>query len=43
MCKPFFQEYLLYLKEKWGRTAGKESLCRHADGFQIDPNWYPNI
>ncbi len=33
----FSQEYLLYFKEKWCRTAGKAPLFGHVDGFQIVP------
>ena len=32
------QKYLVYFKEKWSRTAGKDPLLGHVDGFQIDPN-----
>ena len=34
----FSQEYLLYFKEKWRGTAGKDLLFGHIDGFQIDPS-----
>ena len=36
----FSQEYLLYFKEKWRGTAGKDLLFGHIDGFQIDPKYF---
>ena len=34
----FSQEYLVYFKEKWCRTAGKDPPLGHVDGFQIGPS-----
>ena len=41
MCKLFFAGSLVYLKEKWCRTAGKDPLLGHVDDFQIDPKKTP--
>ena len=36
MCSHFLQEYLLYFKEKWCRTAETDPLLGDVDGFRID-------